>query len=52
MPKVWAKNSEEVVIGKEKFGFSCVAVVAAIDINGKLITLVTSPKSIKEPEFK
>jgi transposase len=52
MSKVWAKNSEEAVIGKDKFGFACVAVVAAIDVNGKLVSLVTSRKSIKEPEFK
>ena len=51
MPKVWAKNSDGAVISKDKYGFACVAVVAAIDVDGKLISCVTSAKSIKEPEF-
>ncbi len=51
MAKVWAKNNEGAVINKDKYGFACVAVVAAIDVDGKLISCVTSAKSIKEPEF-
>ena len=51
MSKVWAKNSDGAVISKDKYGFACVAVVAAIDVDGKLISCVTSAKSIKEPEF-
>ena len=51
LPKVWAKNSEEATMSKEKYGFAAVAVVAAINMDGKVVGLVSSAMSIKKPEF-
>ena len=49
--KVWAKTSEEATIFKDSYGFNCTSVVAATNLKGETVALVTSGKSIKAPEF-
>ncbi len=47
----WNKGAEPPTVFRNALSFPAIAVVAAIDINGKLISYLIKEFSIKKPDF-
>jgi hypothetical protein len=50
--KCWAKSEGmPLLVDKKKLGFKAIAVVAGIDIRGKVVAITMREKSICNPDF-